>query len=132
MPPRSFAAAQAGIQAADHVAISAPELAAIREDLKRECPVAIDQIPGFAAVDAGAAGVAGGKVDDVAVARRIAGSRGLREAGFWLADLYCDWPCCFVYGCDGRDRGGEDPVSAGGLRILEGCGDREIEAREQV
>lgn len=76
MPPGGLCATKARVKAADHIAVSAAQFTTIGEGLKRELAAALDQITGGAAVDAGAAGVALGEVDDVAVSRGISSDHG--------------------------------------------------------
>jgi len=99
--------------------------------LKRERSVAFNQIPGVPAVDAGAAGVALGEVDYVAVSRGISDDDGRSEAWFELARLDCHGPAGFIDGCDDRYGGREDAVWAAGRRILGSRGAWDAEERGQ-
>jgi hypothetical protein len=106
------------IQPANHIVISAPQFSAIGEDLERESAVAFNQIPGVAAVDAAAADIALGEVDDVAVACGFSRDDGQSESWFQLARLGCYWAAGFINGCDYGYCGGKDAVRAAGWRVL--------------
>jgi hypothetical protein len=71
-------------------------------------------------------------MDNVAVSRGISRNHGLSEARFRLALFDRYRPPGFVDGRNRRDRGREDSVSAGGLRILKGSSDWSVERRNET
>jgi hypothetical protein len=71
-------------------------------------------------------------MDNVAVARGIAGSRGLRKARLRFLEFDRYRAAGFVYRRDWSDGGREDAVAAGGWRILKSPSDGRVDARSAI